>query len=106
MSAKYIHQLVKSENWPKAWFAVNAALNDAPDSPELLYLAGCVLRSQGHIGMSLPLFGKALMILAHMEMIKGSRERQVILFRIILSGIYLADLRLIRLMVYILAHAN
>lgn len=60
MSAKYIHQLVKSENWPKAWFAVNAALNDAPDSPELLYLAGCVLRSQGHIGMSLPLFGKAL----------------------------------------------
>lgn len=60
MNAKQIHELVKAENWPKAWFAVNAALNEKPDDPLLLYLAGCVMRSQGHIGMALPLFGKAL----------------------------------------------
>lgn len=59
-AAKAIHKLVHAENWPRAWFAVNAALNEEPDNPELLYLAGCVLRAQGHIGMSLPLFGKAL----------------------------------------------
>lgn len=60
MSAKRIHELVKAENWPKAWFAANAALNESPDDPHLLYLAGCVLRAQGHMGMALPLFGKAL----------------------------------------------
>jgi hypothetical protein len=58
--AKFIHALVKAENWPRAFFEVNMALNEAPEDPELLYLAGCVLRSQGHIGMSLPLFAKAL----------------------------------------------
>lgn len=58
--AKSIHALVKAENWPKAWFAANAALNEDPDNPELLYLAGSVLRAQGHVGMALPLFGKAL----------------------------------------------
>lgn len=60
MNARHIHELVKAENWPKAWFAVNEALNEAPEDPHLLYLAGTVLRSQGHVGMSLPLFGKAL----------------------------------------------
>lgn len=58
--AKQIHGLVKKEDWQNAWIAVNAALNEQPESPELLYLAGTVLRSQGHIGMSLPLFAKAL----------------------------------------------
>jgi len=58
--AKQIHQLVKQEEWVKAWHACNAALNEAPEDPELLYLAGSVLRSQGHVGMALPLFGKAL----------------------------------------------
>lgn len=62
MSAKHIHRLVKSEQWPKAWFAVNSALNEDPDNPELLYLAGSVLRAQGHIGMALPLLGKALAV--------------------------------------------
>lgn len=60
MSAKAVHALVKAEKWPEAWHAVNALLNESPESPELLYLAGTVLRSQGHIGMSLPLFAKAL----------------------------------------------
>jgi len=58
--AKAIRALIASENYPKAWFRVNAALNDNPDSPELLYLAGSILRTQGHIGLALPLFGKAL----------------------------------------------
>lgn len=58
--AKRIHELVRSENWPKAWWAVNDALNEAPEDPELLYLAGSVLRAQGHIGLALPLFAKAL----------------------------------------------
>lgn len=60
MSAKAIHNLVKAERWPQAWGAVNAALNEDPESPELLYLGGTVLRQLGNIGMSLPLFAKAL----------------------------------------------
>ena len=60
MSARVIHKLVKDERWPQAWAMVNDALNDAPEDPELLYLAGSILRAQGSIGMSLPLFAKAL----------------------------------------------
>lgn len=60
MSAAEIHRLVKLEKWPQAWALVNAALNDDPESPELLYLAGSVLRPMGNIGMALPLFAKAL----------------------------------------------
>lgn len=60
MSAKDIHRLVKAEDWVNAWHLVNHDLNEQPENPELLYLAGSVLRSQGHIGMSLPLFAKAL----------------------------------------------
>jgi hypothetical protein len=60
MSAKFIHALVKAENWPRAFHEVALALNEEPENPELLYLAGCVLRSQGHIGLSLPFFAKAL----------------------------------------------
>jgi Anaphase-promoting complex, cyclosome, subunit 3 len=59
-AAKAIHRLVKHQEWPKAWFAVNAALTEDPESAELLYLLGVVLRSQGHIGACLPIFGKAL----------------------------------------------
>ena len=58
--AKQIHALVKAENWPQAWVGVNHALNEDPESPELLYLAGAVMRGLGHIGISLPLFAKAL----------------------------------------------
>lgn len=59
-NAKLIHRLVSQEKWVHAWATVNEALNEAPDDPELLYLAGTVLRSQGFIGMSLHLFAKAL----------------------------------------------
>lgn len=60
MSARVIHKLVKDERWPQAWAMVNDALNDTPEDPELLYLAGSILRAQGSIGMSLPMFAKAL----------------------------------------------
>jgi hypothetical protein len=60
MIAKILHGLVREEKWAKAWEGVNLALNEDPDNPELLYLGGCVLRGMGHVGMALPLFGKAL----------------------------------------------
>lgn len=58
--AKAIHSLVKAEQWPKAWHLTNQALNEDPENPELLYLGGAILRGLGYIGMSLPLFAKAL----------------------------------------------
>lgn len=57
---KYCYRLVADEDWVKAWHAVNALLNEHPESPELLYLMGTVLRAQGHIGLALPIFSKAL----------------------------------------------
>jgi hypothetical protein len=58
--AKAIRKLIAEQNTPKAWIRVNAALNDDPDNPELLYLAGSIMRDQGHVGLALPLLGKAL----------------------------------------------
>jgi len=60
MSAKAAHALVKAERWPQAWTVVSDALNERPDDPELLYLAGAIMRAQGSIGMSLTFFAKAL----------------------------------------------
>lgn len=60
MSAALAHRLVKAEQWPKAWALINELLNETPESPELLYLAGTVMRAQGSIGLSLPMFAKAL----------------------------------------------
>jgi hypothetical protein len=60
MSARTIHKLVKDERWPQAWALVNDSLNESPEDPELLYLAGSILRAQGSIGLSLPMFAKAL----------------------------------------------
>lgn len=51
---------VQRDDWPKAWVALNKALNEDPDRPETLYLIGHVLRQQGHPGAALPLFAKAL----------------------------------------------
>ena len=59
-AAKQIRRLIAAEQYPKAWTSVNAALNEEPDSPELLYLAGSLMRTQGNLGVALPLFGKAL----------------------------------------------
>ena len=60
MSARVIHKLVKDERWPQAWAMVSDALNEEPENPELLYLAGSIMRAQGSIGLSLPMFAKAL----------------------------------------------
>ncbi|MDQ5960412.1 MAG: hypothetical protein QG592_1495, partial [Pseudomonadota bacterium] len=59
-AGRVIADLIRKDEPTKAWFAVNQALNEAPEAPDLLYLAGCVLRSQGHLGMALPMFAKAL----------------------------------------------
>jgi predicted Zn-dependent protease len=59
-SAKFIHGLVNAENWVRAFPEVAGELNEDPDNPELLYLAGCVMRGLGHVGMALPYFAKAL----------------------------------------------
>lgn len=52
--------LIRSEEWVKAWQLLNTLLNEDPESPEALYLIGIVLRAQGHIGLALPAFSKAL----------------------------------------------
>lgn len=51
---------VAREDWVRAWHLTNAALNEEPDRPEALYLVGHVLRQQGHVGLALPIFSKAL----------------------------------------------
>jgi len=56
---KRLAELVRTED-ARAWPAVNAALNESPESPDLLYLAGCLLRAQGSLGLALPCFAKAL----------------------------------------------
>ena len=54
------YSLIKKEDWTKAWAATNVVLNEYPDSPQALYLLGVILRQDGHIGLALPIFGKAL----------------------------------------------
>lgn len=51
---------VNREEWVKAWHLCNAALNEDSERPESLYLMGHVLRSQGHVGLALPILSKAL----------------------------------------------
>lgn len=52
--------LIKQEDWVKAWHAANAVLNEYPDDPQALYVMGLILRQQGHIGLALPVLSKAL----------------------------------------------
>lgn len=54
------HRLVVAQKYPDAWRLVNKLLDETPDSPECLYLGGCVLRGLDHPGMALPLLAKAL----------------------------------------------
>ena len=57
---KHAFNLVQREDWAPAWQAVSDILNDHPDDPKGLYLAGVVMRSRGHIGTALTLFRRAL----------------------------------------------
>ena len=57
---KATHAAVKREDWPRAFSLVNAALNEEPDSPEALYLAGATLRGVGNLGMAYQCLRRAL----------------------------------------------
>jgi Anaphase-promoting complex, cyclosome, subunit 3/Tetratricopeptide repeat len=51
--------LVRDENGT-AWKFANAHLNDEPDSPEALFIAGKALRDLGHVGLALTVLRRAL----------------------------------------------
>lgn len=53
-------QLIEREDFVTSWLMVSELLNENPDDPKALYLAGCILRGQGHIGMALQMFRRAL----------------------------------------------
>lgn len=55
-----IHSAVKREDWATAWKLSNMALNVEPESPEALYLSGCVLRAMGNIGLASVTLSKAI----------------------------------------------
>lgn len=54
------HSAIKRDDFLSAWKLSNQALNDDPESPEALYLAGCTLRAFGHLGLALTALSKAL----------------------------------------------
>jgi hypothetical protein len=56
------HHLVRQEDWVKAWHSCNEILNEYPDDPQALYLMGLILREQGHVGLAMPVLGKALSV--------------------------------------------
>src|SRR5512139_616747 len=44
------------KEWGSCWKFANDALNEEPDSPEALYLAGCALREIGNVGLAVTLY--------------------------------------------------
>lgn len=54
------HGLVQRREFAQAWPVISEILNEQPDHPQALYLAGCVMRSQGHVGAALPILRRAL----------------------------------------------
>ncbi len=57
---KAVHGLLKRQDYMQAWPIVSELLNENPDEPQALYLAGCIMRTQGHIGIALQLLRRAL----------------------------------------------
>lgn len=55
-----IHSLVYSHQYAQAFKPVSNLLDEYPDHPEVLFLAGSVLRGLDCVGMALPVFAKAL----------------------------------------------
>ncbi len=51
---------VTRKDFTDAWPILSDVLNEEPDNAAALYLAGCVMRSQSHVGLSLTLFRRAL----------------------------------------------
>lgn len=52
--------LIEREDFVSSWMIVSELLNENPDDPKALYFAGCILRGQGHTGMALQMFRRAL----------------------------------------------
>lgn len=52
--------LFRQQRFADAWEQINIALNAEPDSPEPLYLAGCIARSMGNMGVALALLRRCL----------------------------------------------
>ena len=57
---KKLHDLVTRNDLRSAYALSMKLLNEDPESPEILYLTGHVLRAIGHLGVALPVLGKAL----------------------------------------------
>src|SRR6185503_14895216 len=57
---KAVYSMFRRDEHGKAWPVVSELLNENPDEPQALYLAGNILRSQGHTGMALQMFRRAL----------------------------------------------
>lgn len=53
--------LVERKEFAQAWQMVSEILNTDPDEPKALYIAGTILREQGHTGMALQMFRRALL---------------------------------------------
>ena len=48
------------KEWGSVWKFANQALNEQPDRPEALYLAGCALRDLGHVALAATVLRRAL----------------------------------------------
>lgn len=57
---KAVHGMLQRKEYMQAWPVVSELLNEQPDEPQALYLAGCIMRTQGHIGVALQLLRRAL----------------------------------------------
>jgi hypothetical protein len=57
---KTAHGLIEREDFARALPIVSELLNENPENPKAIYLAGWILRSQGHVGMALQMFRRAL----------------------------------------------
>ena len=55
-------QHIEREEYVPAWITISELLNENPEDPKALYLAGCILRGQGHTGMALQMFRRSLSI--------------------------------------------
>jgi Flp pilus assembly protein TadD len=60
--AKKAHDLIQAGDDGAAWPIVDEQLNKNPDDPKALYLAGWIMRQQGHIGVALQLLRRAASI--------------------------------------------
>lgn len=58
--ALWCRKLIEAERYDQAYLLASELLNEAPETPQYLYLFGWVLRQQGHVGAALQMFRRAL----------------------------------------------